>query len=268
MQIELLIIDPQYDFCNPNGSLFVPGAEEDMPRLAKMVTRLKKKIDDIHVTLDSHHLVDIAHPIFWLKSDGTHPIPFENGLPTIITVEDIDNGLYRTTYPPHQARATEYVKALAANGRYPLCIWPPHCLIGSIGATIVPELFEALLDWENEFAMVDKVTKGSNFWSEHYSAVQADVPDPEDPSTQLNWGLIETLEKSDVILLAGEARSHCLANTVTDIADNFGEENIKKMVLLEDATSDVGGCEDMGKDFVKKMVARGMQVSTTVDYLK
>jgi nicotinamidase-related amidase len=268
MKIELLIIDPQNDFCKPDGALFVPGADDDMKRLAHMVVRLKKKLNDIHVTLDSHHLVDIAHPIFWLTSAGTHPIPFENGLPTIITSGDITNGTYRTTNPQHQARATEYVNTLEANGRYPLCIWPPHCLIGSTGGAITTELFDALLDWEGDFAMVDTVTKGSNFWTEHYSAVQADVPDPEDPGTQLNWGLIEVLQKADIILLAGEARSHCLANTVVDIADNFGEANIAKMVLLEDATSDVVGCEGMGKDFVKNMVARGMQVSSTVDYLK
>lgn len=28
-----LIIDAQYDFCNPEGALFVPGAQEDMQRL-------------------------------------------------------------------------------------------------------------------------------------------------------------------------------------------------------------------------------------------
>jgi len=267
MKIELLIIDPQRDFCNPHGALYVPGADDDMKRLADMVIRLKDKLNDIHITLDSHHLVDIAHPIFWLTSAGTHPIPFEGGLPTIITLADINNGKYRTTNPQHQARATEYVATLEKNGRYPLCIWPPHCLIGSPGATIVPELFETLLAWESDFAMVDTVTKGSNFWTEHYSAVQADVPDPEDPGTQLNWALIEVLQKADIILLAGEARSHCLANTVVDIADNFGEENIKKMVLLDDATSDVTGCEDMGKDFVTAMTARGMQRSTTVEYL-
>jgi nicotinamidase-related amidase len=270
MQIELLIIDPQNDFCDPKGALYVGGAENDMSRLAAMIHRLKDKIGDIHVTLDSHHLIDIAHPIFWLNSKGQHPDPF-----TIVAAEDVRNGLYRATNPQFQDRVVEYVTSLESNGRYPLCIWPPHCLIGSWGYIVFPELYDALLKWETDFAMVDYVTKGSNFWTEHYSAVQADVPDPEDAGTQLNWQLIETLQKADVILLAGEARSHCLANTVKDIADNFGEENIKKMVLLEDATSDVSPdppgttlFSDMGEGFVKEMVSRGMQISTTVDYLK
>lgn len=279
MDIQLLIIDPQNDFCHPDGSLFVPGATEDMNRLAAMIARIKGKLNDIHVTLDSHHLIDIAHPIFWLSSSGTHPDPF-----TIIVKDDVVNGIWRATNPQFQDRVLEYVTSLENNARYPLCIWPPHCLIGSWGYGVINNandqkdayapLYRELLEWEKDFAMVDYVTKGSNLWTEHYSAVQADVPDPEDPGTQLNWQLIETLQKADVILLAGEAKSHCLANTVLDIANNFGEENIKKMVLLEDATSNVGDppgttmFTDIGNQFQSDMMARGMQISTTVNYLK
>jgi nicotinamidase-related amidase len=269
MRIELLVIDPQNDFCNPKGTLFVPGAEDDMKRLAAMTSRLKDKIDDIHVTLDSHHYVDIAHPIFWVDSQSKHPDPF-----TIISADDVIKGLWRTTFTPFQSRAQEYVKTLELNKRYPLCIWPYHCLIGSWGYGVVPELFDSFVEWEKDFCLVDYVTKGSNFWTEHYSAVQADVPDPEDPDTHLNMRLIETLQEADIILLAGEARSHCLANTVIDIANNFGEDNIKKMVLLQDATSDVPDppgttmFTDIGEQFVSDMMARGMQVNTTVEFLK
>jgi len=262
MRVELLIIDPQNDFCNPNGALFVAGADKDMEKLAKFITEKKKKLDDIHSTLDSHHRIDIAHPIFWTDSNGAHPAPF-----TIITADDVKNARWATTNRHFMARATEYVNALAANGRYPLCIWPEHCLIGSWGYAVEPKVFSALLDWESDFAMVDYVTKGSNFWTEHYSAVQADVPDPEDPDTQLNQRLIQTLQSADMILLGGEARSHCLANTVRDIANNFGEDNIKKMYLLTDCTSDVTGFEQMGEDFVKEMVSRGMNLTTTKDIL-
>lgn len=286
MKIELLIIDPQKDFCTESekvagtemkGALYVPGANEDMLRLAEMIDRIGSKLNDIHVTLDSHHYVDIAHPVFWVGSDGKHPNPF-----TIITAKDVKDGAWRATNPIFQNRKSmesafpndprdgveEYVQGLENNGRYPLCIWPPHCLIGSWGYAVHSRLYQSLLKWEEGFAMVDYVTKGSNFWTEHYSAVQADVPDPQDPGTMLNMDLIRTLEKADIILLSGEARSHCLANTVTDIADNFGEENIKKMVLLKDATSDVPGFESLGENFVKKLTARGMQISNTSEFLK
>jgi nicotinamidase-related amidase len=264
MNIHLVVIDPQKDFCDPKGALYVGGADADMERLAEMVLRVKDKLDDIHVTLDSHHVIDIAHPIFWQDSNGKHPAPF-----TIISEEDVKNGKWSTTNPKFLPRASEYVQKLAANKRYPLCIWPPHCLIGSDGHKVQPVLYKALLQWENEyFAMVDYVTKGSNYFTEHYSAVVADVPDPTDPGTMLNTGFIETLKKADIIALAGEAKSHCLANTVTDIANNFGEENISKFVLLDDCSSNVTGFDKMGDDFVKEMVKRGMKISNSKDFLK
>lgn len=263
MRIELIVIDPQYDFCNPNGNLYVNGAEEDMLRLAKMIQSAKMKIDDIHSTLDQHHIIDIAHPCFWRDSYGKNPDPF-----TLITLDDINNGKWFTTKPSAMARATEYVKQLRANGRYVLCIWPPHCLIGSIGASIVPEVFEAYVEWErSRFAIVDMVTKGSNFWTEHYSAVQAEVVDPNDPGTSLNMALIDTLKNADVIGIAGEALSHCVANTIRDIANNFGDDNISKFILLEDATSSVAGFEQLGQDFIKEMKSRGMRVSDTKSFL-
>lgn len=264
MKLHGLIIDPQVDFCDPKGALYVPGAESDMTRLAQMLRRLKGKIDDLHVTLDSHHTVDIAHPIWWRNSAGEHPAPF-----TIITLADLDAGRWTTTQPGAYRRSREYIAALESNGRYPLCVWPFHCLIGSPGHGIAPVLFSALKEWEDEFAVVDYVTKGSNIWTEHYSAVVADVPDPSDPSTQINTRLLQTLTEADLIFVAGEAGSHCLANTVRDIADNFGDDSyVKKLVVLTDATSPVPGFEPFQDTFLREMTARGMQTSTTIDFLR
>lgn len=264
IKVDLLIIDPQVDFCDPSGALYVKNAEKDMSRVTKMIKRIHPKLNDIHVTLDTHHYVDIAHPIFWKDSSGNHPIPF-----TIIEESDITDGIWMTTLPSLQKKAKEYIIQLTANQRYPLCIWPPHCLIGSEGHKVVPELFNILIEWEKNFNQVDYVTKGSNMYTEHYSAIKADVPDPGDPSTQINTALIKTLMETDIIAIMGEAGSHCLANTVKDIADEFGDDSyVKKMVLLEDGTSPVTGFEKMQEDFINEMIIRGMQISNTKDFLK
>lgn len=270
MKIHLLVIDPQNDFCDPNGSLFVPGADEDMKRLSGLVGRLRDKLDDVHVTLDSHRKVDISHPLWWKDSSGNSPSPF-----TIITASDLSDGVWTTRQPSAWKRTHDYLKALEASGRYPHCIWPEHCLIGSEGHNVYPELFGALQDWEDRFALTDFVTKGSNPWTEHFSAVQAEVPDPDDPTTQINTGLISTLEEADIILLAGEALSHCLANTVTDIADNFSNPKyVSKLVLLEDATAPVPDppgttlFSDLTAKFLRDMKAKGMKTSTTADFLR
>lgn len=265
MKIHLLIIDPQFDFVNKNGALSVPGAQEDMERLAAFIDRAGSKLDDIHVTLDSHHPLHVAHGIFWKDSHGDHPNPF-----TIITAKDVQDGKWMASMPKFQRWCIEYTESLEKNGKYPLCVWPSHCLIGSNGAKVDETLFKSLLKWqENEFAVVNYVTKGSNIKTEHYSAVKADVTDPKDPSTQINTNLINALMEADLIALAGEAGSHCLASTGRDVAEAFGDDSyVKKLVLLTDATSPVPGFEKLQEDFIKEMVARGMQLSTTDKFLR
>lgn len=266
-KVHLITIDPQNDFCvatgpgGEKGTLVVAGAEQDMNRLGAFINKNKTRIDQIHCTLDSHQLVHIAHPAFWVNSKGERPTPF-----SLITEDDVKNGVWRAYNPQWQGKALHYVETLKKNGRYVLCIWPPHCLIGTWGHSIVPVVAKALYEWEAEFQRVNFVAKGSNLFTEHYSGVQADVPDDEDVSTKLNTDLIEVLKDTDEILITGEALSHCVANTVRDIAAKFGDDQIKKFTLLEDTSSNVGTFEKLGQDFVKEMVAKGMKVTTTKDW--
>ncbi len=268
-KIRLLIIDPQIDFCSPTGALYVPGAENDMSRLAAMIRRIGSKIDDIDVTLDSHHPIDIAHPGWWINSKGANPPPF-----TLITTADVAAGVWTPRNPSFRKRSLEYVQKLEANNKFVLIIWPEHCLIGAPGHAVQPELFKSLRDWEvGEFGIVNYVTKGSNIFTEHYSAVEAEVPDPQDPTTMLNARLITSLQESDVVLIAGEALSHCVKATVEDIADNIGDEHVRKFVFLEDCSSSIPaspGAPDfpaIAQDFLERMKARGMKVTTSTEFL-
>lgn len=284
MNIQLMIVDPQNDFCiadnghGNKGSLVVSGAYEDMKRTAALIKRLGSKIDDIHVTLDSHQTVGIERPTWWKHaSTGARPAPFTilgvNPQNRIVALNPADMSFtdteYVTTMPSYYNRSRDYLKALAAGKRYPHVVWPVHCVIGTWGYGIVPELSEALCEWEDKyFAHIDYVVKGNNFWTEHFSAVKAEVPDPKDPMTQINTGLVKTLSEADLILITGEALSHCVCNSVTDVADTFVDpQYVQKMVLLTDASSNVGGFEFLGDAFIKKMTARGMKLSTTADIL-
>lgn len=259
--IHLLIIDPQNDFCNPSGSLFVPGADKDMKRLSVMIERLYKKINSIHITLDYHHMIDIAHAIMWKDKFGRHPESF-----TIITYDDIKNGKWTPSVVKLRKRYLSYAKELERSNRYPLCIWPEHCLIGSNGCNIVPELFEKITQWQMQnLKPIDYIHKGFNIHTEHYSAIKAEVIDPDDPMTHINYNFIKKLNESDILLVAGEAGSHCLANTVKDIvAEN--ESLVKKMVLLIDAMSAVPNFQYLQNNFINEMIYKGMKISTTMDF--
>ena len=265
--VHLISIDCQNDFCIPNGpggekgSLVIAGADQDMVRLGEFISQNKTRINQIHCTLDSHQYVHIAHPACWINSNGDHPKPF-----TLISEDDIKNGVWRAFNTTWQDRAKSYIETLARNGRYILCIWPPHCLIGTWGHSIVPVVSKALYEWEAQFNRVNFITKGTNLFTEHYSAVQADVPDNDDPSTKLNTAFIDMLAKADEILISGEALSHCVANTIRDIAAHLGTDQVQKFTFLEDTSSSVCGFEQLGRDFINEMVNKGMKITNTKEW--
>jgi nicotinamidase-related amidase len=287
-KINLILIDPQCSFCKVvdpaqqqavhDGELCVPNAWDDMVRVSKMIARLGRKIDRIWVTLDSHQWNHIAHPNWFKDQKGNPPGPF-----TIMRVEfntiigsqfgpsgPHDVGTFTTTVPGLYVKTLNYLQDLATGKRYPHCIWPPHTLIGTPGHNVVEPLMSELLNWcRANFRTIEFVTKGSNPFVEHFSAVRSEVVDPDDPTTQLNSQFIQNVMEGDEILLAGEAGSHCLANTVSDMADSFGDDSfISKCVLLTDGTSPVPGFDQLQTDFVAKMTKRGMKTTTTGDYLK
>lgn len=269
IKIHLMCIDPQNDFMDlPNATLPVTGASADMDRLAAFIRKNGHRLEDIHVTMDSHQIVDIAHPSWWKDAKGKNPSPF-----TIITEDDIKAGIWTTRDPNALKRSTEYVEALGKTGKYMLCIWPPHCLIGSWGHSIQENLMKALLEWQkSEYALIDFVTKGSNPWTEHYGGLMAEVPDSNDPTTQLNTGLLNTLQEADVILIAGEASSHCVKETLNQIIDNIGADHVKKIKILTDCTSPVGAIPG-GPDFpaiasawMKDIEAKGVELTTSTTF--
>jgi len=277
LRIHLLIIDPQNDFCDIAGAtLPVAGANEDMKRLTAMIDRVGHEVEGIHVSLDSHRLINIVHPItniahpaWWQDEKGNPPSPF-----TLIFAKDIRAGVWTTRNPEFLKRSLAYVEALEATGKKPLCIWPPHCLIGTWGHNIHFDLNGALQRWSaSEFAMVDYLMKGSNPWTEHYGAMMAEVPDPEDSNTALNMQFITMLRDADIIGVAGEAGSHCVLETVNQIADNIGDEHLKKFHIITDGISPVGAVPNgpdfpaIYKDWLQAMSKRGMILTTSTDFL-
>ena len=262
--IQLLIIDPQNDFCDvPKASLPVPGATSDLLRVANLVQQKGNLLSQIHVTLDSHNPYDIAHAGWWQDQNGHSPSPF-----TVITEADVLNGQWIAKDPSRQKVSLSYVQALASHSRYQLIVWPEHCLMGSWGHGVQPDLLEQLNHWgRNEFKTVNYVLKGMNPTTEHYSAIQAEVPDPNDPSTLPDPIWLANLASADRILIAGEALSHCVASTVRDLADQLGASQVSKLVLLTDCCSPVSGFDAIGLEFIAEMTARGMQTATSLNCL-
>lgn len=261
MDVRLLLIDPQNDFCDPKGALYVAGADQDCVRTANMIKRLGKKLNRIYSTFDSHSQYQIFHPMFWKKRDGNVVDPF-----TQIKNADVVSGEIVPVDPNMLDWAKSYTKALEDGQRYALVIWPYHCLIGTPGWCMNTEIMQSILQWERDnYRSYRAITKGSCFKTEHYSAVKAEVEVSEDPTTQLNMrGLIVPMEEGDMVIIGGQARNFCVANTVRDIMKNFSNPDyIRKLYILEDGTSDVPGFGTLGDDFINDFLKAGGNITTT-----
>jgi nicotinamidase-related amidase len=274
--IQLLIIDPQNDFCDlPEAyrpldpitgmvvapALPVAGAHADMQRLAAFITEAGPALDRITVTLDSHHRLDIAHPTFWQTAAGAAVSPF-----TPITAAQVRAGDFAPRDPQALPRTLAYLDELEARGRYTLMVWPVHCEIGSWGHNVHADVRAAYNRWEAaRLAVVQVVHKGDNPWTEHYSAMQAEVPDADDPATQLNQGLIDELDRAEMIVIAGEASSHCVRATTEHIAAHLRSGRPGKLVLLTDCMSAVTGFETQAAAFILDMAALGVRLATSTE---
>lgn len=264
---NLLIIDPQNDFCDlpdhlvPAGqkpSLPVRGAHADMSRLADWIDRNRQDLDAITVTMDHHHRLDIAHPSFWRTTDGGPVGPF-----TPIAAAQVREGTVRPAPGLPQAQALAYLEALESAGRFAHMVWPVHCQIGTWGQCVHASLQAALDRWEDETARsVHHVLKGENPWTEHYSALRAEIPIEADPATGLNRDLLARLATADRVVVAGEAGSHCVRATVEHLVGNWTGD-VSRVVLLTDAMSPVGGFEAAQEAFLASMSSKGLVLSSS-----
>lgn len=255
--IQLLLVDPQHDFCDlPGAALPVAGADADLRRAAALMGRCGHLFSDIHVTLDSHSPLDIAHPCWWRDGEGRHPEPF-----TVIGEADLTAGRWQAADAAQAAASLAYVRALAERGRHQLVVWPEHCLVGTPGHNIHPAVMQAIGAWGRSRLRAPRyIWKGLSPTTEHYSALRAEVPDPADPRTLPDRGWLARLAQADTLLIAGEALSHCVANTVRDLVELLGADSARKMVLLEDCSSTIAGFEDLSTRFLADMARLGMQV--------
>lgn len=284
-RIDMFIIDGQNDFCDPKGALYVTGAEAETEKVKQMIKRLRKpgghRIHKLNATLDSHHRNDGSHNISWKKPNGQSPDPF-----TIVTRQLVKDQQVVPRFPiavwegkviPSYEWALKYSEALELRGRCPLCLWPVHCEIGKWGQNVHPALAEAYDDWTDATGTwINYISKGQWPFTEHYSGLVADVPDPTRPETQMNIEVIQDAMQADMIVWAGWAGSHCLKWTALDAINFFGNGNnefIKKCVFLEDASAAVpnppGGPDfaQWRKDFLSEVAQRGATVTTTEKFL-
>jgi nicotinamidase/pyrazinamidase len=261
MNARLLIIDPQNDFCDiPGATLPVTGADADMRRLAALIHGAG--FSGITVTLDSHASVGIERTTFWNTASGEPVAPF-----TQIAAADLRAGRFRPRDPARTAETQAYLDALERNGRYRLVVWPVHCVLGTWGHNIHGAVAEELARWEQQSQRnVTRVLKGLNPMTEQYSAVRAEVPVADDPRTQTNRALIDSVRPdAGLLLVAGEAASHCVAATMEHLFQALTPAERRRVILLRDCMSPVSGFDAQAQKFLGDARAQGADVMTAAE---
>ena len=255
IRVCLLAVDVQNTFCIPGFELFVggrsgTGAVDDSRRLCEFVYRNLGTITQIVPSLDTHHAMQVFHAIWLVDEQGNHPEPY-----TLISAEDVDSGRWKVNEPVAEAlgigadyaarHLAHYTRRLAEGGKYNLTIWPYHALLGGIGHALVSAVEEAIFfHGVARYSRPDFEIKGESPLTEHYSMLGPEVTEGPDGDAlgELNTWLIDTLLTFDAVVVAGQAKSHCLAWTIDDLldGDDIRERRLaERTYLLEDCTSPV-----------------------------
>lgn len=234
-KVLLLAIDFQNDFME-NGALGVPGSHNDIENTNNFIYKNLEKITRIAVSLDTHQPQQIFHPSWWIDENGSHPTPF-----TIITAEDVQNGKWRAVVKPKES--LEYVQKIEENGKKQLCIWTYHCLEGSFGAALENQ-FSNMVYFHSvaRKSITQRLVKGKDPLSEMYGIIKPEY----DKKNYINIDFLNQLENYDKIVVVGEAKSHCVLESVAQILEYYKdrEDVTRKIYVLEDCMSPIPGFED------------------------
>lgn len=254
-KIALLLVDVQNTFCIPGYELFVGGrsgngAVEDNIRLTQFIYRNLGTITHIMATFDTHQAAQIFHAMFLVDDQGNHPEPY-----TLVSAEDVRNGRWKFNRalaeslgidPAYGQRHLEhYTAELERHGKYALTIWPYHAMLGGLGHALVSAVEEAIFFHSlARYSRPGFEIKGANPLTEHYSAIGPEVLTGPDGKiiAEKNHKFFETARVYDALIIAGQAKSHCVAWTIEDLLADCQAKDpglLEKIYLLDDCSSPV-----------------------------
>ncbi len=254
-RVCLVGVDVQNTFCLPDFELYVAGrsgtgAIDDNRRLCEFIYRNLGTLTQICPTMDTHQALQIFHAAFLVNEKGEHPAPL-----TLVSADDIERGAWKFNPALERTLGLEegygqqhlrhYTAALKRGNKYDLTIWPYHAMLGGIGHALVSAFEEAVF-----FHSIARLTrpnfqiKGDNPLTENYSVLGPEVMTGPggDLIAEKNYAFIDTLLDFDAVIIAGQAKSHCVAWTIQDLLDGIvakDESLVSKVYLLEDCTSPV-----------------------------
>lgn len=288
-KVCLVAVDVQNTFCIPKFELYVggrsgTGAIDDNRRLCEFIYRNLGVITQICPTMDTHQVMQIFHSIYLVNDKGEHPEPF-----TLISEEDVQKGIWK--FNPSLCYSFQineeygrrhllyYTKKLKEGGKYDLTIWPYHAMLGGIGHALVASVEEAIFfHGIARYSQPDFHIKGDKPFTEHYSVLGPEVLEGPagEPIAQKNDKFFQKLVQFDAVIIAGQAKSHCVAWTIDDLLEDILARDrrlVEKVYLLKDCTSPVvvpGVIDytDQADAAFQRFAAAGMHVVRSTDLIE
>jgi len=249
-KIALMPIDMQNTFCIPGFELFVQGAVADTQRISEFIYQNIGRITKIYPTMDTHLTMQIFHSLFFIDANGEN-VPAN----TSISSNDLKTNKYvlnpavaaslGVDYLELKKHVLFYTEELEKKGKYQLTIWPYHAMLGGIGHALVPLMEEAIRFHSFARNMEAGIEiKGGNPLTENYSILSPEILSTHNGAAiaQKNASFIEKLLNYDLLIISGEAKSHCVAFTIDDLLNEIQAKDpalAKKVYILEDCTSPV-----------------------------
>ena len=194
--------------------------------------------------------MQVFHAVWLVDDEGNHPEPY-----TLVSAEDVESGRWRLNPaaaesigidPAYAAgQLAHYTRRLAEGAKYDLTIWPYHAVLGGIGHALVSAVEEAFFFHAiARYSQPDFQVKGEHPLTEHYSMLGPEVTEGPDGEVlaEKNVALIDRLLEFDAVIVAGQAKSHCVAWTIDDLLEG-DDERVERLAhrvyLLEDCSSSV-----------------------------
>lgn len=244
-RIALMIIDMQIDFCHKHGTLYVPGAEDDIRRLIQFILREIEKITSTFASLDSHLLFQIFYRTWWQLANNQKPelyteIYKDSPTNKHALTKSISDGDVKPLIDP--IWSIDYAETLMNQANKPLCIWPYHTMLGTPGQALDPVLYEILA--LHSFArktQLNFLQKGQIPQTEMYGVLSPEVKIPKHKQGGFNTDFLTMLMKHDKVIIAGQAKSHCVLASIYQIYEYFknDKDTLQKIYILEDCMSSV-----------------------------
>lgn len=256
-QIMLVLVDPQDGFIRRGRPLCVEGAIDDTIRTVEWILKNMARITTIAASLDSHLPIQIFFPSWWIDvKTGKH---IDDS--TVVTLADLKNKKYRAMFDfmfeyekgkkmlwseYYVTMLEEFGKSIVADEDFTkknLMAWAFHCGLGTHEHPIESTLYEAIYAHALARSSQPKLkVKGKVELTEHFSIVEGEVEVPSDPDSGVDEDFLNDLANYDLIYIAGQAKSHCVLETIYSIVRFYkgdARNVLSRIRILEDCMSSV-----------------------------